>query len=409
MKNKKDILFLCQFFYPEYVSSATLPYDTAVAIAEAGFSVDALCGYPKEYSIGHSIPKEEINKNIHIRRLKYIQLKRSSFIGRLINYFSFSLSVILKIGILKKYKVVIVYSNPPILPIIATIANKLFNTKVVFVCYDVYPEIALATNTISKSGVINRIMKFGNKIIFKNVKRVVVLSDKMKNFLEKNRLQLSNDRINVIPNWYEDKPYTIKENSSSIVKEIKGKDDFLVSYFGNMGTCQDISTIVNAMRSLKDKKEIKFLFAGHGNKMDELKKIVENERLENVKIFNFLHGDQFDEALRISDCFIVSLAEGLTGLCVPSKIYSYMMAGSPIIAIMDKDSDIVGELKEYNCGYSMQVGEDLKLVNAIETLYFNTDKRKLMGKNCRKVFLEKYTKEICTQKYVDMMKEILEG
>lgn len=86
-----------------------------------------------------------------------------------------------------------------------------------------------------------------------------------------------------------------------------------------------------------------------------------------------------------------------------------MMAGSPIIAIMDKDSDIVGELKEYNYGYSMQVGEDLKLVKAIETLYFNTDKRKLMGKNCRKVFLEKYTKEICTQKYVDMMKEILEG
>ena len=29
MKKKKDILFLCQYFYPEYVSSATLPFDTA--------------------------------------------------------------------------------------------------------------------------------------------------------------------------------------------------------------------------------------------------------------------------------------------------------------------------------------------------------------------------------------------
>ena len=29
---KKDILFLCQFFYPEYISSAVLPFDTAKAL-----------------------------------------------------------------------------------------------------------------------------------------------------------------------------------------------------------------------------------------------------------------------------------------------------------------------------------------------------------------------------------------
>lgn len=47
---KKDILFLCQFFYPEHNSSATLPFDTAVYLAEHGLQVDALCGYPKEYT-----------------------------------------------------------------------------------------------------------------------------------------------------------------------------------------------------------------------------------------------------------------------------------------------------------------------------------------------------------------------
>ena len=33
MKHKKDIVFLCQFFYPEYISSAQLPFDTAAALA----------------------------------------------------------------------------------------------------------------------------------------------------------------------------------------------------------------------------------------------------------------------------------------------------------------------------------------------------------------------------------------
>ena len=50
MKKNKDILFLLQFFYPEYISSATLPFDTATKLAEEGFSVDVLCGYPHEYT-----------------------------------------------------------------------------------------------------------------------------------------------------------------------------------------------------------------------------------------------------------------------------------------------------------------------------------------------------------------------
>ena len=47
--HKRDILFLCQFFYPEKNSSATLPFDTAKFLAEKGYSIDVLCGYPKEY------------------------------------------------------------------------------------------------------------------------------------------------------------------------------------------------------------------------------------------------------------------------------------------------------------------------------------------------------------------------
>ena len=53
---KKDILFLCQYFYPEHNSSATLPFDTAKYLAAAGFSVDALVGYPKEYSTDEKVP-----------------------------------------------------------------------------------------------------------------------------------------------------------------------------------------------------------------------------------------------------------------------------------------------------------------------------------------------------------------
>lgn len=42
--DKKDVLLVCQFYSPEYVTSAELAADTCRALADAGLSVDVLCG-----------------------------------------------------------------------------------------------------------------------------------------------------------------------------------------------------------------------------------------------------------------------------------------------------------------------------------------------------------------------------
>lgn len=411
MKRKKDILFLCQYFYPEYISSATLPYDTAVALTKAGFDVGAMCGYPKEYSDFGEVPLKENHEGIEIKRLKYIQLKRSSFIGRFINYFSFTFSAALRLGYLRNYKSIIVYSNPPILPFIAALASKFFRAKMVFVSYDVYPEIAHITNSLSERSIISHLMKFINNKVFKYVNKVVALSNEMKAFLLEHRPFLKDEQIEVIPNWYEDKRNIGGVNSyeNEIFKDIRPRENFIVSYFGNMGICQDFETILGAIRALKDNNSIKFIFAGHGNKMTTLKSKVKDEKLQNVFIFDFLHGDDFQDALYISDCCLVSLADGLTGLAVPSKTYSYMMAGKPIIAIMGKNLDISRDLTENEAGYVIEVGQVTKLVNAIKELKNNETIKERMGKNCREVFLRKYTRDKCTKRYVDMMMKILEA
>jgi glycosyltransferase involved in cell wall biosynthesis len=410
MNDKKDILFLCQYFYPEFISSATLPVDTAIGLVNEGFTVSALCGYPKEYNQSNEVPLEETYEKIDIKRLKYLQLNRSNFLGRLINYFSFTFSVALRFRTLRNYKSIIVYSNPPILPFIAGLSNKFFKTKVVFVSYDIYPEIAYQTNTISEDSLISRIMKIVNKSIFNHVSKVVALSNEMKEYLLDHRSTLNEQQIEVIPNWFEDnyELYSPDFTRNSLFTSIKKDASLIVSYFGNMGIAQDLDTIVAAIRQLKNEGNIHFIFAGHGNKMDNLKSIKEKEKLSNVSIFDFLHGQDFQDALNISDCFIVSLAEGLTGLAVPSKTYSYMMAGKPILAIIGAESDIAKDLTENNAGYAMQVSESLKLVNAIKELRENKGKLKVMGENCRNIFLEKYTKEHCVGQYIKMMKKILE-
>ena len=134
---KYDILFICQFYYPEHNSSATLHFDTAKCLENECFSVGALCGYPKEYNDTKKVTAREKKDGVSIHRLRYLQLSRQSKLGRLVNYFSFTLSVLLHICEIKDYKSIIVYSNPPILPIAAILANRLFKTKIVFVSYDV--------------------------------------------------------------------------------------------------------------------------------------------------------------------------------------------------------------------------------------------------------------------------------
>ena len=402
MKKKRDILFLCQFFYPEYISSAQLPFDTVKALQAAGFSVDVLCGYPREYSAEENVPLREVVEGVSIRRLKYIQLDRSGFLGRLVNYFSFTFMVLLNLLCTARYKAVVVYSNPPILPWIASWAKVLFGTKLVFVSYDLYPEVATVTNTLRQGNMICRLMDHINKCVFRRADYVVALSSEMKDYIVAHR-DIPADRVAVIPNWYKDEGEQLRSREDNRFRDV-AKDRFVVSYFGNMGTMQDMQTILGAIRELRD-ENVFFLFAGHGNKLDALKRIAEEEKIENIAIHKFLHGKDFRDALAISDCAFVSLEKGATGLCVPSKTYSYMMQGIPLLAIMD-EGDIVRDIKA-GAGKWVRNGESQELAAAIRAMREDPAACSAMRQTCRRIYLEKYTTEICTKKYVDLFRKLL--
>ena len=403
MREKKDILFLCQFFYPEYISSAQLPYETAVALNQAGFSVGALCGYPKEYLNGGPVPTREQVSGIDIHRLKYMQPDRTGFVGRLINYFSFTAMVTLHLGEIARYRAVVVYSNPPILPWVASWAKKLFGTKLIFVGYDLYPELATVTDTLKEGGMICRLMHHINRCVYRRADKVVALSREMREFMLKNR-PISPDRVEVIPNWWPDK--ALRPTMPNPFRELAG-DRFLVSYLGNMGTSQDMQTVLEAIRILKEDTSIFFLFAGHGNKLEKLKKIAQEERLENFCVRGYLTEQEYTDALVASDCALVTLNPGVTGLCVPSKTYGYMMAGLPLLVVMD-DSDIA---RDAASGAGVRIGDcdGGAMAEAIRAMRDDPERTARMGKTSRALFLENYTLPICTGKYVDMFRELLPG
>ena len=402
-KERKDILFNCQYFYPEYVTAASLAFDAAKSLAEAGYSVDTLCGYPKEYYDKGDAPKEEYC-GINIKRVRYFNASRKTAVGRLINYLSFFVAMCLRFFSLRNYKVIITYSTPPVLPFLAAMAGKFFGTKHVFVCFDVYPEIAIRSGATKENSIMSRFMRSVNKRVYIRAANVVALSTEMKDFLVKNR-DVPEENVVVIPNWHKDLKDQECDSEDGLEKPQNGSK-FTVSYLGNMGTCQDMNTIISAMEKLSGDDSIRFVFAGHGNKVDDV--IEATQKCGNGTVYGFLQGDEYKRVLAESDCYLVSLEKSIVGLGVPSKTYSYMMMGKPIISIMD-DCDINKDLEKYTCGIALKNGDADGLVNAVKELSADRERCKMMGAACRKAFEENYTSDICLKKYSEMIGKVLEN
>lgn len=399
---KRDILFLCQFFYPEYNSSATLPFDTARYLAQSGYSVGALCGYPREYNTSGEVPVRETKDGVSIHRLHYIQFSRRSKLGRLINYFSFTLSVLLHIFEIKNYKTVIVYSNPPVLPIAAIWANRFFNTKIIFVSYDVYPEVAYASGSLTSGGVITRVMQGINRSLFRRACAVVALTDEMREFLLRNRPELSEDRVVTIANWAHEAP---SEGAADARRKLGyAEDDFVVSYFGNLGVCQDETALIQAMELLKDRPHIKFMVAGHGSKLPLIRQAAEH--LPNVRICGFLTGAAFGQAVAASSCGIVSLERGLMGMCAPSKYYSYLQGGLPVLTVAERESYLAEESVRQAVGLFSETGDGAQLAQNILSLYQSPEMCGKMSKNALMLYTGRYAKSVGLARYAALFEDI---
>jgi len=403
---KRDILFLCQFTYPEYVSSAVLPFDTAKYLAANGFTVGVLSGYPKEYSREKSAPVRETVEGVDIRRIRYIQMARGKRLGRLINYFSFTISALFHLPLIRKYKSIIVYSNPPVLPVIAILSNILFGTRIIFVAYDVYPEIAYASNSIKPGDRIDRVMQWINHKLYKRVFRVVALTDEMKLFIAKNRPEISLDKIVTIANWAHE---NVREASPDAYKRFGySQDQFIVSYFGNMGICQDMETLIDAAEQLKDHPKIRFLIVGHGSKKEYVEHMIREKSLCNVQLLGFLTGDVFEQAVAVSSCCVVSLEKGLVGTSAPSKYYSYLQGGKPVIAIVEAGSFLHHEIEREQIGYTVSIGDSKLLSDYVMSLSEDPVKVNEMGTRARELYNRFYTMQIGLSKYHDVFCKVLE-
>jgi glycosyltransferase involved in cell wall biosynthesis len=175
---------------------------------------------------------------------------------------------------------------------------------------------------------------------------------------------------------------------------------FVVGYSGNMGRAHDFSSLIAAARQLAARRDIVFLLIGGGKQRPELEAAVQAQRLTNVMFRPFQSRDALGHSLTVPDCHIVSLRSALEGLIVPSKLYSSLAAGRPVIFLGAPDGE-VGRLLTEGPPFGVQVATDdvAGLVRAIEQLQSDPARAGTLGLAGRRLFEQRFDKPVAVAKW----------
>lgn len=392
----KEILFVCQFFYPEDISSGILPFELASELVKSGYRVKALVGFPKEYTYRKNIKSREIVNGINIKRIRYLTLKKNRLLNRLLNYCSFCISVIIHFNFFKNVDYCISYTNPPFLPPIIALLSRLYKFKYIFEIYDLYPDTAIRADTIPKDSLTAKIFNYLTNFALKKSWKIIVLSNECKNYLIRTK-SVNEKKIKVIPNWYKKQP---------VIEKNYPKQKLKILYGGNMGIMQDMDTIYNMLISMKNDNRFEFIFAGHGVKKEVLKKLIINYQLKNCIIYDFLPKKEYDSLMNEIDLALLSLEKFAVGLGSPSKLYGYLAKGIPVIAIISSETDIAKDIREYHSGIQIENGNSNILRKSLINLYNNQDLIKEMDDQSKKLFDDKYDINCVKEKYLSLLNDL---
>lgn len=307
----------------------------------------------------------------------------------------------------RKCDVMFISSTPPIQGAMAAMVKKCRRDHIpfIYVLQDIFPDSLVGTGLAKKDGFLWKIGRVIENLTYRNADKIVVISQDFKrNIMAKG---VPEEKIEVIYNWVDENAVApVKDEDNELFEEFGiSRDIFRVVYAGNLGNAQNIEIIVNAARRLKDNTHIQFIIFGKGGLEEGIKAAKAKEQLDNLMILPLQPYERVAKVYGLGHLCIVACKPGLGGAAMPSKTWSIMSSGRAVLANFDE-----GELKEIiennQCGVFTNVGDLDGFVNAIVELSEHHERCAEMGKNGRQFILDNLTREVGTQKYVNVIRAV---
>lgn len=319
---------------------------------------------------------------------------RGSRLRRVFSWMHYLLASTGFVLLARKGDAILLVSNPPVLGVWVWLLTRIRQVPYVVLVYDIYPDVLERLGAIKSNGWQSRLWRALNRRVYGNSRAIVTLGNRMARTLER---QMDNEAppVSVIPPWVDIgfiRP--LGRNQNSQADRYVPKNKIVILYSGNMGASHDIESILEAANLLRDDCRIFFLMIGEGVKLPHAIAFVHRHRLTNVHVFPFQPEEQLPFTLSLGDISLVALDDGMEDLMVPSKVYSYLAAGSAVIAIANHPSELLETLSESDCGLSVRPRHPSDLVEAILELVSDPGRLSRLQTNARVLAVERYSRDV---------------
>ena len=385
------ILIVSQYFWPENFRINEI----SEFLKKENIEVDVLTGTPnypegKIFKDFKDNPDKYNNYNgTRIFRVPIIPRGSGSLFSLFFNYSSFLISSI-TIGSFKlrknKYDYILTFGTSPITVALTSLFfSKIKSARTIIWVLDLWPDILKDLNIITNRFMLNLLSKITN---FTYRSHDIILAQS-ESFLR--QIIKHNKNTIYFPSW----PETIKiiklNNELEDIKLDKFKNYFKIVFTGNIGQAQDFDRIIKLAKIIKEENVI-FIIIGKGRKFEYFEKIKLLDNIDNIIFMGNYPLEKMSYFHEIADALILTLNSGdALNKTIPGKLSTYMMAGKPIIGVIDGEAkNIINVSKS---GICLDLSDD-KHIEKIKT-FVNLDKQelKILGNNANTYAVKFFNKQ----------------
>jgi colanic acid biosynthesis glycosyl transferase WcaI len=273
----------------------------------------------------------------------------------------------------------------------------------VFNIQDVFPDVAIELGLLTDRRVI-KAASWAERFSYSHSDAVTVLSDDLRDNVETKlaqRRKRHRTRVEVIPNFVDTVRITPMTHDNAYRKEHDLEDKIVVMYAGNVGLSQSLELVIAAARAMRDRDDVAFVINGGGSALAGLRN--DAAELPNVVFVPYQPPERLGEVLAAADIHVVPLKRGLAKASVPSKLYSVLAAGRPVLASVDPDTEVDRTIRRAGAGLCVPPDDAPRFIAALRSLVDAPDDRDAMGATGRRFVEGWVSPQAVASQYDDLL------
>lgn len=242
----------------------------------------------------------------------------------------------------KKVDVVIAFSSPPCLVVVASLVARRHRAKLVHWCMDLYPDLVVALGVMGKDHPAHRLIRSLTNRALRQCDLVVALDDDMAARFRKTGVEPV-----VLAPW--PPPISLERSANRSVGKVPGSQPFTWLYSGNLGRAHEWETLLETQRVVEqdcDRGHIELVFQGGGAARETARQQADRLGLESCLWRGYAGDGEFLDSLLAADVLIVTQRPEMRGMLWPSKLALALLLNRPIVWVGDLSGAIAKSIRE---------------------------------------------------------------